>query len=142
MNGTSYVGCLFAALAAAPAPSPQPPVVPAVAAAAVRIEVRSKDGRSYFLTGPDALLYCIQARDDDGLRRLLAEGHDLNARVFGGTTFLHLAARSGSAEAVELLLLHGADPKARLGNGATPLDVAADAGRPDLVRLLRKHLVR
>lgn len=55
-----------------------------------------------------------EAGDTDLVRRLLAEGAEVDAWVPGGRRALDLAACAGRAEAVRLLLAAGADP------GSTP----------------------
>ena len=104
----------------------------------VKIEVRGVDGAAHGVGGRDAIFHCILDRDDEGLRRLLAEGHDLDAPVFeaDGWTFLHHAAYQGSREAVELLIARGADVNARVKNGPSPLQVAHTAGRDDIAEVL------
>lgn len=63
---------------------------------------------------------------------LLEQGADVNARMRGSRlTPLHVAARHGLEELVELFLKHGADVKATSCEGETPLNAAcAGAERP------------
>lgn len=58
------------------------------------------------------------------------------ARLDINETLLHMAARAGHADVVELLLTNKADANAKDFNGATPLDEAATHGPKDVAQLL------
>ncbi|MGC4003009.1 MAG: ankyrin repeat domain-containing protein [Pirellulales bacterium] len=90
------------------------------------------------MTGRDAILYCVITKNDDGLRRLIKEGHDLKSayQKDGKQTFLHLAAAQGSAKAIELLLAAGADPNASIQGGPTPLTIAKQWENARAIKLL------
>lgn len=60
------------------------------------------------------------------LKLLIAAGADVRNIEDDGTTLLHTAAFTGSAERVSLLLAHGADVMARQTNGQTPLHLVAE----------------
>jgi len=72
----------------------------------------------------------------DVVRRLLAEGADVNESGKGRSTPLHRAARSGQVESASLLLDAGADVEATDGKGWTPLQWAAYGGHSAVVQLL------
>lgn len=50
---------------------------------------------------------------------------------------LHVAARSGNTESVQMLLRHKADPMSLDSNGQTALSIAKEMGHTEVVRLLR-----
>ncbi len=70
----------------------------------------------------------------DVARLLLASGADPNAQK--GDTPLHLAAKTGPKDLVELLLASKADVNAKGHGGDTPLHLAVLAGNKDVVELL------
>ncbi|MDX3386051.1 glutaminase A [Streptomyces niveiscabiei] len=84
-----------------------------------------------------ALCWAAGQGDLDEIRRLTAEGADLDAADYDGRTALHLAAGEGRTEVVEYLLAHGVRPEPRDRWGGTPLTDAERAGHPDIVQLLR-----
>jgi ankyrin repeat protein len=71
---------------------------------------------------------------------LLDNGADVNAVVKDGRTPLHLAARFGHREVVELLLKHGADKTVKVSRGEAtglrPVDIARQEGHTALIPLL------
>ncbi len=79
-----------------------------------------------------------EAGDTDLVRRLLAEGAEVDAWVPSGRRALDLAVCAGRAEAVRLLLAAGADPRLDAGpyDEATPLALAAMNGHTDAARAL------
>jgi len=85
------------------------------------------------------LIEAAKSRDVQAIRRLLAQGADVNERFGDGATALHWAAYGDEPEAVELLLAAGAQVDAADDHGITPLWLAAANGaRADIVqRLLR-----
>ena len=76
------------------------------------------------------------AGDLDEIRRLTAEGSNVNHIDSAGETPLHGAAAWGHANAVQLLLSLGADPNVAETHGLTPLHWAASHGNVDTARLL------
>ncbi len=76
----------------------------------------------------------------EALRRLVAEGAEVNARDENELTPLHAAAQNGHTDCVRALIAAGADANAggmREGHWApTPLQVACRAGWAECVRLL------
>jgi len=61
-------------------------------------------------------------------------GADVNVKDLYGGTPLHVAARNGDREIVELLLAKGARRDARDSNGKTPGECAADRGVRELLK--------
>ncbi|TMW68702.1 hypothetical protein Poli38472_006170 [Pythium oligandrum] len=70
------------------------------------------------------------------IKLLLANGEDVNAQSWNGSTGLQSAARSGHAESVEVLLEHGADPNLTDEKGMSALMHAACANSLAVVRAL------
>lgn len=99
-----------------------------------RDEVAARDSR---------LLAAVAADDLDAVRRLLAEGADVDARfpVVNGFNDAHtallVAARDGHTEAVRVLLAAGADVNATEPTfGAVPLHKAVYNGHADITAIL------
>ena len=77
------------------------------------------------------------AKDVARVRALLAQKADVNAAQGDGSTALHWAVHTGSADTVRLLLSAGADPKARTRvGGLTPVMMAARSGDATILRQL------
>ena len=72
----------------------------------------------------------------EALRKLIADGTDVNARTAGGGTPLHDAALWGHRDIAELLLSKGADVNAKDANGMTPLHIAANGDHRKLAEVL------
>ena len=71
------------------------------------------------------------------LRRLVANGRNVNERDADGCTALHYAANNGHVEVLQVLLEQlGADKDAKDVNGATALHWAALYGRVEALRVL------
>jgi hypothetical protein len=80
------------------------------------------------------------ARGDlEALKRLLAQGADVNARDEQGRTALMQAARRGDAAMVRALLEAGADVQRRDAQGRSAADMASAAGHPQLLPLLQQR---
>lgn len=88
--------------------------------------------------GRSELHYAAKDNDVHRVRRLVAEGADVNLADFGQFTPLHMAAQRYAVEAARCLIELGAnlDPRDSLGN--TPLGVALvrSAGRGEMIELL------
>jgi hypothetical protein len=98
----------------------------------VRVARSTKEGRSYYESGRDALLTCVIVNDTKNLRHLLAEDPDINTPMLGSESrwsFLHFAALHAHPEVVELLLEHGADVRAKTPAGVTALSIAQDGAQ-------------
>jgi len=74
--------------------------------------------------------------DVDEVKRLIAEGADINAKSDSGWTPLHRAVYEGHESLVELLVTRGADINAQFRLGGTPLSFAAIKGQKDMVEFL------
>jgi ankyrin repeat protein len=75
-------------------------------------------------------------RDRDGLRELLADKVDVNARARDGRTPLHVAAAGGDAVIVAMLVKAGALLDAKNSAGQTPVQMASFEDRVEVVRFL------
>ena len=76
------------------------------------------------------------AGEVEQVRRLLAEGTDVNAKTDEGNTPLHAAAAWGHRDVVAVLLSAGADVNAKERNGMTPLHFAANGDHDNVAALL------
>jgi len=75
----------------------------------------------------------------EGIRKLLAQGEDVNGRDERGRTALHYAGGRGNVETIELLLDGKADVNAQDASGVTPLQFAAAQGRSRAAAVLLEH---
>jgi TolB-like protein/ankyrin repeat protein/class 3 adenylate cyclase len=85
----------------------------------------------------------VQKNDVETIRRLMADGFNVNAKDYFGSTSLHIASYTGNAEIVALLIDSGADIEARARGYpdnrflfATPLMVASQRGHLSVAELL------
>ncbi|HEY6509132.1 MAG TPA: ankyrin repeat domain-containing protein, partial [Vicinamibacterales bacterium] len=84
----------------------------------------------------DPLVEAAVAGDMATVRRLLRQGHDVNAAGPDGATALHWAVRAEDDEAVAMLVAAGAKVSAANALGITPVYVAAAQGNVAIVRRL------
>ncbi|WP_437592304.1 ankyrin repeat domain-containing protein [Sorangium sp. So ce1000] len=87
------------------------------------------------------LFEAVSQGDQELVRKLLADGADVNARdprspMFDGATPLILAADAGPTDMLRVLLGAGADVNARSASGWTALMRASNAGATEAARLL------
>lgn len=88
-------------------------------------------------TPGEELHAAVRQRDLERVKRLIAQGTDVNARDRLGSTPLLDAAWLGDLEISQFLLAHGADVNAlHREAGSTALEYAVMTGRPTLVKLL------
>jgi ankyrin repeat protein len=132
----------------------------AVLLLANKAEVNAKDAYGY-----TPLHWAAEAGCKDVSELLLGKGAEINAKsngkgrmpfgiasvnddyavvqslrvMNGGFAPLHLAAREGHADLVELLLAKGAETNVENNDGKTPMKVAAEKGHKDVIKLLRQH---
>jgi len=88
----------------------------------------------------DFLAHAVATGDSATTAALVARGVPIDERGPGGETLLHLAARRGHEEVMEVLLSHGADPNALNGFGVTPLDEALSAEQRSAADWLRSRV--
>jgi ankyrin repeat protein len=92
---------------------------------------------SLIAAGSDAsLVDAAQGGDGAGVRALLDQGADVNARQADGMTALHWAAYQDDLKTVEALVRAGADVNAVNRYGVTPLSMACANGDGRMVELL------
>ncbi len=84
----------------------------------------------------DNLVNMAGSGNIDGVRALLDQGVDVNAKASTGFTALVAASWFGQTDVVRFLLERGADINKVGGLGHTPLTMAAISGYPDIVRVL------
>jgi uncharacterized protein len=84
----------------------------------------------------DALVAAAEAGDLAAVRRLLKEGHDVNATGPDGATALHWAVRAEDDAAVTALIAAGAKVATANALGITPAYVAAAQGNAAILRRL------
>lgn len=77
---------------------------------------------------PQTLHQAAAAGDTEQVRKLLAQGADVNAKDKNGQTPLHSAAWYGRKDVVAVLLAQGANINETDGSGQTPLHLAATFG--------------
>jgi ankyrin repeat protein len=85
------------------------------------------------------LLAATGRGDANTVRKLLAQGEDVNATDATGRTALMLAAQRGDAALIRLLLASGADPQRTDRDGLNAADHALSGGHPELRLLLSGH---
>jgi ankyrin repeat protein len=82
------------------------------------------------------LLEAAKKRDLTGVKALLDQGADPNAKDHKGNTVLMAAALGGRPELVKFLIDQGVDVAAKRPDGETVLMHAAVGGNPEIIRLL------
>lgn len=83
-----------------------------------------------------SLIYAIQTNDEQGVKRYLSLGTDLNGQPGLNGSAIHAAAANDHLDIVNILLTKGASINASRPGDTTPLQVAALAGHYAIVRLL------
>ncbi|CAK4343564.1 unnamed protein product [Aphanomyces euteiches] len=83
-----------------------------------------------------ALCWAAGTGNTDLVRKILAEGANVNVADYDQRTPLHIAASDGRVKVVEMLLQAGASVYAKDRWGVTPIDCAKDA---TIAALLAKH---
>ena len=79
----------------------------------------------------------ILANDFDLVKRLLAEGVEINKGFEDNITPLHYAAQNNRYEMIPMLLAAGAKTDVETADGDTPRKLAALQGNKKIVRLLK-----
>ena len=85
------------------------------------------------------LFVAVKKGEVAGVKKLLEEGLDVNARDEFAETPLHWAARIGDVRMAELLIKYGGDINARNNAENTPLHVAVAYGNLDMAEFLINH---
>ena len=85
------------------------------------------------------LLLAAEDGNVSEVRRLVAEGADVNMQGEGGWSPLHLAAGNGHVEVVATLVELGADVNVQTTDGWRPLHLAAQDGHVEVVTTLMQH---
>ena len=110
--------------------TPSVSVVPLLVVLALGVPTVARAGAD------DPLIEAVKSTDTAGVRALLAQGVDVNARQGDGATALHWAAHRNDLETTAVLLGAGADANAANELGATPLWLACVSGGGALVERL------
>jgi ankyrin repeat protein/beta-lactamase regulating signal transducer with metallopeptidase domain len=84
----------------------------------------------------DSLHEAAKARDVDEVKRLIAQGADVNSEDWKRQTALHLAAEHGYIDIARILIANGSDVNAKDKYGYTPLHEAAQGSHGDVGELL------
>src|SRR5215831_1109456 len=87
-------------------------------------------------TSDQVLMVAAQIGKADAVRRLIAEGANLEATDQHGRTVLEVATAFGQTDVVNMLLTAGANVNAGTGNRTTALHIAAGSGKTDIVKAL------
>ena len=74
--------------------------------------------------------------DEAEVRRLVANGVNVDERDADGSTALHTATEHGHVEVMRALMELGADKEAKDADGETPLHWAADNGHVEAIKVL------
>ena len=84
----------------------------------------------------DALLKAAKNRNINLLRKLIADGADVNYQNFNGETTLHIAASIGNIQMVQYLISQGANMNARTGTQWMPIHHAMRFGHANVANYL------
>jgi uncharacterized protein len=87
-------------------------------------------------TTDQVLMVVAQIGKVDAVKRLLAEGANIETTDQHGRTVLDVATAFGQTDVVKMLLTAGANVNAGTGNRTTPLHMAAASGKTDIVKAL------
>jgi ankyrin repeat protein len=87
-------------------------------------------------TVDQALIAAAQNGNVDGVKRLLADGANVETLDRYGRPLLDVATACGQTEVVKILLTAGANANAGTGNRKTALHIAAAYGKTDIVKAL------
>lgn len=85
------------------------------------------------------LMICAANGDLEGIRKLVNDGEDINAKSKSGTTALMYAARNNHLAAVEFLVTSGADPMLKSEKHSTAIDIAKRFGYTEIATFLERH---
>lgn len=83
-----------------------------------------------------ALMVVAQVGKVDAVKRLLAEGANIETTDQHGRSVLAIATAFGQTDVVHMLLTAGANANAGIGNRKTALHIAAASGKTDIVKAL------
>ena len=72
----------------------------------------------------------------EAVKQHLAAGTDVNTKIEGGGTPLHIATHLSHKEIAELLIAKGADVNAKIEGGGTPLHIATHLSHKEIAELL------
>jgi len=87
-------------------------------------------------TADQALMVVAQVGKVDAVKRLLAEGANIETTDQHGRSVLDVATAFGQADVVKMLLAAGANANAGTGNRTRALHIAAASGKADIVKAL------
>lgn len=87
-------------------------------------------------TADQALMVVAQVGKVDAVKRLLAEGANIETTDQHGRSVLDVATAFGQTDVVKMLLTAGANANAGTGNRKTALHIAAASGKTDIVKAL------
>jgi ankyrin repeat protein len=87
-------------------------------------------------TTDQVLMVAAQIGKVDAVKRLLAEGANIETTDQHGRTVLDVAIAFGQTDVVKMLLTAGANVNAGTGNRKTALHIAAASGKTDIVKAL------
>jgi len=87
-------------------------------------------------TTDQALMVVAQVGKVDAVKRLIAEGANIETTDQHGRSVLDVATAFGQTDVVKMLLAAGANANAGTGNRKTALHIAATSGKTDIVKAL------